>query len=207
MPVPRLDNENQLLKEISLGNEKSFRVLFDYYWKSIYGVAYSLTKSTELSEEIVQDVFLKIWMNREKLIAIEKIDGYLFMVARNHIYNLLRKKIMEGPWVAQLEQHFLETSSLPEEQLLLKETTQAIKAAVELLPQQQRTVFELSRYEGLDHATIAAHLGISKLTVKSHMTKALQSIRLHLQSHTDAILFVSCILYVFLDWYHFPVSI
>jgi RNA polymerase sigma-70 factor (family 1) len=197
LAVSRLDNESELLKDISFGNEKSFRLVFDHYWKSVYGVAYVLTKSIELSEEIVQDVFLKIWLNRERLPEIEKFDGYLFMAARNHIYNVLRKKVIEGPWVAQLEQHFLETSSLPEEQLLLKETTEAIKAAVAKLPQQQRTVFELSRFEGLDHAKIADQLGISKLTVKSHMTKALQTIRFYLQSHTDALLFISCMLYVF----------
>ena len=184
-----LDNENLLLLEIAEGNEKAFRRLFDHYWNKIYSVAFALTKSSILSEEIVQDVFLKIWLKREQLPSVQKFDGFLFTVARNHIYNVLGKKITELPFVEQLEQCFSETSALPEQELLLKETQQLIDKAVEQLPAQQRAVFELSRNHGLDYANIAEKLGISKLTVKSHMNKALHTIRQYLQAHTDGLAF------------------
>lgn len=197
LPPCILDNEDILLLEIAEGNEKAFRRLFEHYWRKIYSVAFVLTKSSILSEEIVQDVFLKIWLKRGELPSIQKFDSFLFTVARNHIYNMLRNKTKELSFIGQLEECFAETSGLPEEELYLKETKQLIKRAVEQLPAQQRTVFELSRNDGLDHAKIAERLAISKLTVKSHMTKALQSIRKYLQGHVDGLLLVLIISLLF----------
>ena len=193
-----LHNENELLQLVTKGNERAFRELFDFYWQRIYTVAFTLTKSVVLSEEIVQDVFLKIWTKRDKLPEVKKFDGYLFMVAKNHILNELRKKTTDQTFTDNLEKHFLETSALPEQQLMLKETKQMIDKAVLQLPAQQRLVFDLSRNEGFDYNTIAEKLGISKLTVKSHMTKALQSIRHYLQTHAD-ILFAAFIISIVLS--------
>ncbi len=189
-----LDNENELLLLVSKGDETAFRQLFDHYWDKIYSVALTLTKSSALSEEIAQDVFLKIWFKREQLSSVEKFDGYLFTVARNHIYNELRKKTMEQPFVEQLEQHFLESSALPEQMMLLKETKQLIDKAVELLPDQQRAVYEMSRNEGLDYTAIAGQLGISRSTVKNHMTRALQFLRQYLSEHRSEIVVAATIM-------------
>jgi RNA polymerase sigma-70 factor (ECF subfamily) len=189
-----LDNENELLLLVAEGDEKAFRQLFDHYWNKIYSVALTLTKSTALSEEIVQDVFLKIWLKREQLPSVEKFDGFLFTVAKNHIYNELRKKTMEQPFVEHLEQHFLESSALPEQFMLLKETKQLIDRAVQQLPDQQRAVYELSRNEGLDYITIAAQLGISRSTVKNHMTKALQFLRQYLNMHRGELVLAATML-------------
>jgi RNA polymerase sigma-70 factor (family 1) len=191
-------NESELLLQIANGNEKAFRRVFDHYWKHIWSIAFDLTKSPVVAEEIVQDVFMKIWLKRDQLPSVSKFDAYLFIVARNHIYNTLRKKTAEQPFVKHLEQHFLETSALPEQELLLKETSLLINKAVEQLPGQQRSVFELSRQEGLDHTTIAEKLNISKLTVKSHLNKALHFIRRYLQTHSDALLLLACLIRNFL---------
>lgn len=192
-----LDNENELLLLVAEGDEKAFRQLFDHYWNKIYSVALTLTKSTALSEEIVQDVFLKIWLKREQLPSVEKFDGFLFTVAKNHIYNELRKKTMEQPFVEHLEQHFLESSALPEQIMVLKETKQLIDKAVQQLPDQQRAVFELSRNEGLDYTTIADQLGISRSTVKNHMTKALQFLRQYLNAHRGELVLAATLLKLF----------
>lgn len=184
MTSTKLNNENDLLLLVAKGDQKAFRVLFDNYWDNVYSVALALTKSTVLSEEIVQDVFIKIWSKREQLLSVEKFDSFLFIIARNHIYNQLRKKTLEQPFVEHLEQYFLECSALPEQQMLLKETQQLINKAVEQLPNQQRSVFELSRNNGLNYSQIAEKLGISKFTVKTHMTKALQAIRQYLNYRT-----------------------
>ncbi len=193
MLAPSIDNERELVLLVAAGDEKAFRRLFDFYWRRIYSVAFVLTKSSVLSEEIVQDVFLKIWLNKDKLSSVLKFEGYLFVVARNHIYNVLRQKTVEQPFIEHLEQHFFETTALPEQEMLLKETKQLVDSAVKLLPGQQRAVYELSRIDGLDHSRIAEELNISKLTVKSHMTKALQSIRHYLQLHSYELFLGSCI--------------
>jgi RNA polymerase sigma-70 factor (family 1) len=176
-----INNQDELLLLVAEGDEKAFRQLFDFYWGKIYSVAVTLTKSPPLAEEIVQDVFLKIWLKRDQLPSVENFEGFLFTVARNHIYNELRRKVVELPFVEHLEQHFRESSALPEQVMLLKETNLLIKEAVEQLPPQQRTVFELSRNEGLDNNKIAERLGISRATVRNHLTKALHFLRNYLQ--------------------------
>lgn len=196
MPATVLHNERELLLSIAKGDEKAFRQLFNHYWKHIYSVAFAFTKSIVLSEEIVQDVFLKVWLKRELLTPVKNFKGYLFTVARNHIYNELRKKSCEQSFGEHLQEFFIEFSSLPEQQLFLKETQSLIDEAVAQLPTQQRTVYELSRKDGLDHSQIADKLGISKLTVKSHMNKALRVIRQAYQSSTGELL---CILFIVLN--------
>jgi RNA polymerase sigma-70 factor (ECF subfamily) len=185
-----LHNERELLLSMAKGDEKAFRQLFNHYWQHIFSVAFAFTKSIVLSEEIVQDVFLKVWLKRELLIPVKNFKGYLFTVARNHIYNELRKKSCEQAFAKHLEEYFMEISSLPEQQLLLKEAQSLVDKAVAHLPVQQRTVYELSRKDGLDHSQIADKLGISKLTVKSHMNKALHVIRQAYQSSTGELLFI-----------------
>jgi RNA polymerase sigma-70 factor (ECF subfamily) len=108
-----VENEKDLLLEVAAGNESAFRKLFQVYWKKVYAVSLDFTKSEPLAEEIVQDVFLKIWLKREYLVSVLKFDDYLFTVARNHIYNTLRKKTAEQSFLKHLENHFPGKFKLP----------------------------------------------------------------------------------------------
>jgi RNA polymerase sigma-70 factor (ECF subfamily) len=197
LPAPILHNENELLLQVAAGNERAFQVLFDHYWENIYAVSLAFTKSAELSEEIVQDVFIKIWLKRDQLSTVNKFDGYLFTVARNHIYNTLRKKVPEQPFFDHMAGYFVDTAAVPGEEMIMEETKQLIDKAVHQLPAQQRAVFELSRYQGLDHAAIGKELGISKLTVKSHLTKALKSVRENYLKYPDGLLYIACFSKIF----------
>lgn len=197
MPAACLNNERELLLSIAKNDEKAFRQLFNNYWSHIYSVAFAFTKSIVISEEIVQDVFLKVWIKRAELTSILNFKGYLFTIARNHIYNELRKKCCEESFVEKLYERVIEISSLPEQNLILKETQYLIDQAVARLPAQQRRVYELSRNGGLDYNQIADKLGISKLTVKSHMNKALHQIRQTYQSATGQLLCLLVILLIY----------
>lgn len=170
-------DKDHLVSLVAGGDVNAFNELFRLYWDNIYSVAFSITKSKVVAEEIVQDVFLKIWLKRDQLSAVKNFDNYLFIIARNHIYNQLRAKAVEFTSVET------EVTETPEKQLYLKETVQIITEAVKRLPKQQRVIFELSRNEGLDHAAIASRLKLSRLTVKTHMNKALHSIRGYLSRH------------------------
>jgi RNA polymerase sigma-70 factor (family 1) len=189
----KLNNEHEIIHEVAKGNEKAFRELFNHYWDFIYSTAYMLTKSSLLSEEIVQDVFLKVWLKKEHLPSIKKFDSFLFIVARNHIYNVLRKKTLDQNFVEHLEQYFLEISELPHDIISLKETNQIIEKAIKNLPDQQKKVFTFSRYHGFNYSKIAEEMGISKLTVKSHMTKALRFIKNYLEKYSESLLLIKCL--------------
>jgi RNA polymerase sigma-70 factor (family 1) len=183
-------NEKELLFRVSQGDEKSFRIIFDQHWDKIYSVAFMFSKSAPLSEELVQDIFFKIWKNKSVLPTVNRFEGYLFTVARNEIFNQLRRKIKEDSFSSHLAEYFQETSSLPSELLMLKETMEIIRKVVETLPAQQQMVFRLSREQGLSHEEIARKMQISSLTVKSHLTKALRTLRTFLEKPSFSIMFL-----------------
>jgi len=174
-----------LLSAVAKGDESAFRQLFEQHWDNIYGVAFAFTKSPVIAEEMAQDVFVKIWLKREDLPQVKKFSDYLFIIARNHIFSALHKKLHEQPFSDHLLNYFQETINTPDNQLLLRETEQLLQKAIEQLPPQQHLIYCLSREQGLNQEEIAAKLDISKNTVKSHMSKALQFIRNYLQMHAE----------------------
>jgi RNA polymerase sigma-70 factor (ECF subfamily) len=134
---------------------------------------------------MVQDIFLKIWLHRDQLPRIQKFNDYLFIIARNHILSLLRKKVNEQPFSDHLVEYFQERNNNPEDLLMYRETEYLVQKAIELLPPQQHAVYCLSREQGLNQEEIAARLNITVHTVKSHMNKALQFIRNYLYMHAE----------------------
>ena len=158
---------------IGEGDENAFALLFHTYKQSIYNIAWTYTESTVLSEEIVQDVFVLVWKNREKLSAVNNLPAYLHVMARNRSLRVLQE-------VAR-SQHVPLT--LPESQLVwpgdLSETEmqRLLNEALELLSPQQRKVFEMSRLNGMSREQVAGTLKISKATVSVHLTLALRLVK------------------------------
>lgn len=180
---PVTTDDRQLSSEVAEGSEAAFKTLFKRYYDHIYGVAFAFTKSPAMSEDLSQDVFLKIWFKREMLRTVEKFDSYLFMVARNHILNELEKRVKEEQFTDDLHNYFREVNNTPENYMIHKEAEEIISNAVSRLPAQQQAVFRLSREEELSQELIAEKMNISVNTVKSHMNKSLRFIRHYLRKY------------------------
>lgn len=172
-------------KQIAEGDETAFKQLFDTYWEHLYSIALMLTKSETLAEDVVQEIFFKIWNKREELPDVEKPESYLFIIARNHIYNLLKQQQREEQYTKHVFDWFEGAKLSPETDLLFKESTELLNKAVGNLSVQQQAVYKLAREQGLSYNEVAAQLNISPNTVKNHLTIALKYIREYLRHHAS----------------------
>ena len=175
-------DEYDLLRQLGAGSEYAFTRLFDQYRGTIYGVSLKFLKSPVLAEEIVQDVFLKVWHNREDMALVKRLDAYLFIMARNFIFHRIKKMSYEA--VAEISISKQQSSADDTEYLVRQhECQQLLHEAIDRLPAQQRQVYQFAKLEGLSHELIADKMHLSKHTVKKHMAMALQTIRKYLESH------------------------
>lgn len=191
MPI---ENERFLLRQIAENDEKAFAVVVENYWNNIYAQALTYLKSREHAQDVVQEVFVKLWEKRSLLRAVERFDSFLFILARNQIISELRKKLAAPPGV-HLKDNIVETTDIPDLVLASKEFQETIAKAIELLPPQQKMAFLLSRDEGLTYEQIALEMQVSKETVKKHVCRALNFLRTQIQTHSEIVV---CLLFAFI---------
>lgn len=171
------EDEKLLLEQISEDNEEAFSQIFHAYKDKLYSFIYHITESKELSSDIVQDIFLKIWELRGKLFSIENFNAYLFQMAQNQAINQLRRMSRETLILMERQKGSNFSSETPEEELQYKNISAYIREIVNSLPPRQKTVYTLSREQNLKQEDIAQQLQISISTVQNHMTQALKTIR------------------------------
>ncbi len=176
-----------MLLRIAGGDKVAFKIIYDKYWNTIYTTALSYLKSPEWAQDLVQDIFLKLWIKREKLPEVEKFDAFFFVMARNEILDALKTKFQSSIPIDQKYEDILPADILsPDAMINLKEYEGIINKAVDQLPEQQKKIFKLTRQQGLSHEQISKELGITRRTVSNHMTKALNSIRQFLKDNADS---------------------
>ena len=163
------------------GNLRAFSELFDRYGKRLYRFSMGYLKSAENAEEIVQEVFMKIWNNREDLSAQKSFESYLFTISKNGILNTIRKSKSEQVYLNYVKIH-PEKNVLLDDELNFKELEKAYKEAIEQLSPRRKEIYILSREQFLSNAEIAKKMNISIKTVENQMTSALSEIRQNLRS-------------------------
>jgi len=185
LPQENAYTEMELLLMVSAGDEKAFRQIYEQYWNRIYTMALLYFKSPVAAQDMVQEVFLKVWVNRSELPAIASFGAWLRIIARNFLISSLRKKTTQYVWGMEDNGTVPDQASSADEQLVMKETAGLIRRAIEQLPPQQQKIYRMSREEGLKLTEVAAALDLSHNTVREHMSKALKNIRLYLIRHLE----------------------
>ncbi len=177
------DTDQVLLRLIGEGDEAAFNTLFERYRNKLYSYLVRISKSKETSEEMVLDVFLKIWTAKKVLHEIDNFEAFLFRVAHNRAIDFLRTAERSKHAQAEILKQMttLETGSA-DEKILRADTEKSIQAAVSQLSSQRREVFRLSREEYLSYDQIAERMQLSKFTVRNHLSAALQFIRSNLDN-------------------------
>lgn len=175
------DSREIWISSLQKGDNKAFEQLFSLYAKRLYGFALGYLKSKEEAEEIVQEVFLKVWDNRAELSFHKSVESYIFTIARNGILNTIRKSKSENTYQAYLKIN-PGKSILLDEELNFNELEKAYQNAIEQLPPRRKEIYLMSKEQSLSNAEIAARMNISLKTVENQMTAAVSLIRRNLRS-------------------------
>ncbi len=185
------DNESELLSRISLDDEKAFAMLFEAYHGQLGAFVCSLVNSREMAEDIVQDIFVRIWSDRKSLPGIGKFTSYLFIITRNYTLNCIRKMANDQ----SRQQRFMEAfrgeavneGLFPDDE---PEYLTLLERAVAQLPAQQQRVFSMKR-RGLKNPEIAAEMGITVESVKKYQQLALKAVSEFIRTHSAVGLMLS----------------
>lgn len=181
MPDQPVNCNKNLCLQISLGNEQAFQQLFNTYHQQLGAYILRITNSTELAEEIVLDVFLKIWMNREMLQEIQNFKAYLFVVSKNHTLNALKRVVKERLLQKEMEEHY--TKDVLAEEADPNQYYSLLDEAIDHLPPQQQKIYLLSRHKRLKYSEIAKKLNLSHETVKKYLQIATSSITTYVNAN------------------------
>lgn len=183
MPAENKYEEATLLALLDENNQYAFQLLFDRYRNRIYRIAMLYVKSPALAEDIVQDVFLKLWFQRKNLAALSSLESWIYTVTKNLTINSLKKLAHEWTAGEKWTRDNIQFENTTDHKIRNAQYRELLQMAIEKLPAQQQKVYFLSKERGLSYEAIAMQLSLSPFTVKTHMSRALASIRVFLQKH------------------------
>jgi RNA polymerase sigma-70 factor (family 1) len=185
-----------LVRGIISGNESDFRVIYDRYRDKLYTYGLKITKSEEVAEEIIHQVFLKIWTHRENLNPELSFNALLYKITKNFALNFLEKASRSAALQQELYYYFDQQHNATEDEIIYDDYSQLAEKAIDLLPPQQKRIFHMHRVEGMTYKEIADALHLSKGTVKNHMLHSLKFLRKYLHTHTDLTFCYGCLCFI-----------
>jgi RNA polymerase sigma-70 factor (ECF subfamily) len=190
MQSPVLHTDEDMMQGIKAGNMICFDELYRKYSKRLYRFSFSVLKSSEDAENIVQEVFMNLWINRNKIESNSSVRYYIFSIAYHSSVSIIRKRLREEKFIEHLKQIQDLTQPSSDLQLEYQELDERVNAIIDSLPKRQKEVYLLHRKKGLKYAEIASMLNISVNTIENHMSGALKNIRKKLGDYSlPAVLF------------------
>lgn len=184
--------EQYLIESIKEGDLKSYEFLFKSYYSNLCKYARNIVLNEATAEDLVMDVFVRIWEVGSLLVITSSISGYLYQSVHNHCINYMTRKHKR---FSELNSETIEllnsrippdTSFDPFQNMNFTELSDRIGQSIEKLPEECRKIFILSRTEGLSHKEIAEQMGISENTVKVQIYRALIKLRILLKEYISA---------------------
>lgn len=168
----------------------AFNSLYNVYGRELFVHIQNMTKDAEAAEELLQDVFMKVWDNRTTIDADRSFRAWLYTVARNAVYNYYRQVAKDQKIQEQLYLHFESLYHLETDDDIRDKQEALLAKALDSLTERRRTVFTLCKIEGKSYEEVASRLGISVSTVSNMMVKSNQQIRRFVQEHYDELLMI-----------------
>ena len=188
------NNTKLIFDAIAQGSETAFESLFIQYKEKVYAAAFKWTKSAYAAEEITQDTFIALWSSRAQLSAVNDPQAYLFTIVANKVSRHLQKETNRNRILQLAVRNKKTFSNETEETVYENESNNFLEHAIAKLPPQKKAIYRLSRQQGKSYDEIAAHMHLSRNTVKTHLLQAMKFIREYMREH--ALLLVWLIIYL-----------
>jgi RNA polymerase sigma-70 factor, ECF subfamily len=180
---------DELLRlSLKQGQQRAYEMIFREWYTPLVRFADSLLRDTDMAEDCVQRVFIRVWEKREEIAIELSVKAYFYRAVRNACLNVIKHRKVEAEYSRE---HLALSGISSEMDTGTGELEQAIARAIASLPDQCRKVFELSRFEGMKYAEIAESLNISVKTVENHMGKALRMMRAELGDYLPVFLLIA----------------
>ena len=179
----------ELISRIKEGDESAFRIVFDLYSSKLYAFSYRFLKEKEPCQEVVQEVFLNLWINRAKLDNQYPIAPYLYTITRRLTLNVLRHVATSQSAMDKMWLNVKKVSNETEEEVFLEDLSRFTEQVLSKMPKQQQLIFRMSRHQELSYDEIAEELNISRNTVKNHLVAALKTLRTQLNKAFSILFF------------------
>lgn len=179
------DDYALLLSKLKEGDSTAFASLYGLYSKMLLSNILHMVKDPEVAKELLQDLFLKIWEKRATIDPEKSFKSFLFTIAKNIVYDYLRKVALDKKLTQELIANTIESYSHTEELLSFKEKNACLSQAIDRLSPQSKQVYQLCKIEGLSHKEISERLGISISTVNNHIVKSSKAVKEFLYNHSD----------------------
>lgn len=175
--VLTISKTDELIRRLKKDDKSAVDELFSYYYPRLYHFSKSVLKIETEIDDILQEVFVKIWLNRQKINNVETFNSYIFTITKNEILNLIRSKLRDQTFKNELFLRSVAEEYQTSNQVEFDEIENKIDQTVACLPEKRQQVFVLSRMEGLSNKEIAQKLNISEKTVEDHITHAIKYIK------------------------------
>jgi len=168
---------DKTLKQLANDDKNALEKLFNYYYPRLYSFSKTLLKLDEGIEDILQEVFLRIYQNRKNIKSTETFQSYIFTITRNLLLNELRSQLNEHKAKEKIYRESVAREYLLSEKIEFLELQEKLEQIIETLPDRRREIYLLSRKKGLSHKEIAVKLDLSEKTVEYHITQSLSEIK------------------------------
>jgi RNA polymerase sigma-70 factor, ECF subfamily len=177
-----------LFKKVVTGDYKAFEEIFHHLYNSLCNYALKYVKDTTIAEEVVSDVFFKLWKNKSQINILSSFQHYIFRAVKNQSLDYLKNKNNQNLSIHEINFYVYDSyAESPEEEMSNQELDNKIERAIQTLPQQCKNIFVMSREQGLKYREIAEKLNISIKTVETQMGRALKALRSFLKNEIAAI--------------------
>ncbi|MFV0377180.1 MAG: RNA polymerase sigma factor [Mangrovibacterium sp.] len=173
--------DKEVVLRLKAGDMMAFQTIFSAFSEKLFHFACSYLRNPDEAEEIVQDVFLRIWEIREQIDENKSFKSFLFTMAVNKLLNQIKHSVVRQKYEKYLTQTPLDMSESPETQMHYRELGEKIEKMLNRLPEQQQYIFRLSRQDGLSNNEIAEKLNLSIRTVENQIYRANKMLKEHLK--------------------------